>query len=107
MKVQGIAAFGAILLLAGCGGGGDKPAAAPPATVTETVSVTPKPKPSPVEANCRAAIRVDYENGWADKSDPYPPSTRKPVCAGFDRPTLQRLMDEAIADITNGTTGPG
>lgn len=102
MKVQGIAAVGAVLLMAGCGGG-DKPAAAPvTATVTATVTVTPKP----VEANCRAAIRADYESGWSNKSDPWPPSTRKPVCAGFDRPTLQRLMDEAIADITDGT-GPG
>lgn len=104
MKTLGIAGLGAVLVLAGCGGE-DKPTAAP-ATVTATVSVTPKPAPTPDEKKCRAAIRVDYENGWADKSDPYPPSTRKPVCAGFDRPTLQRLMDEAIADITNGT-GPG
>lgn len=104
-QTLGIAGLGALLMLAGCGGGGDKPAAAP-VTVTATVAVTPQPKPSPVEATCRAAIRVDYENGWANKADPYPPSTRKPVCAGFDRPTLQRLMDEAIADITNGT-GPG
>lgn len=103
-KAMGIAAVGAVLVLAGCGGG-DKPAAAP-VTVTATVTVTPTPKPSPVEATCRAAIRADYESGWSNKADPYPPSTRKPVCAGFNRPTLQRLMDEAIADITNGT-GPG
>ncbi|HEY2086224.1 MAG TPA: hypothetical protein VGH54_09395, partial [Mycobacterium sp.] len=101
----GVAAAGvlAAVVLAGCGGGGTPKAA--PATVTATVTVTPKAKPTPVEATCRNAIRVDYENGWTNKSDPYPPSTRKPVCAGFDRPTLQRLMDEAIADITNGTTG--
>lgn len=103
-KIMGMAAVGTVLALAGCGGG-DKPAAAP-VTVTATVTVTPTPKPTPVEATCRAAIRADYESGWSNKADPYPPSTRKPVCAGFNRPTLQRLMDEAIADITNGT-GPG
>lgn len=103
---MGAVVAAATLMLTGCGGG-DEPKSEPPATVTATVSVTPSPKPTPVEATCRAAIRTDYENGWADKSDPYPPSTRKPVCAGFDRPTIQRLMDEAIADITNGTTGPG
>jgi hypothetical protein len=101
----GVAALLAIAGVAGCGGGTNKAAA--PTTVTVTVTVTPVPKPTPVEATCRAAIRADYESGWANKSDPYPPSTRKPVCAGFDRPTLQRLMDEAIADITNGTSGPG
>lgn len=105
MKKLGIgaAALVAAAGLAACGGT-DKAAA--PVTVTATVSVTPKPKPTPVEANCRNAIRADYESGWSNKADPWPPSTRKPVCAGFDRPTLQRLMDEAIADITNGT-GPG
>ena len=105
MKTLGIFGLGAVLVLAGCGGG-DKQAAAPPATVTATVSVTPKPAPTPDEKKCRTAIMVDYENGWANKSDPWPPSTRKPVCAGFDRPTLQRLMDEAIADISDGA-GPG
>lgn len=103
-KAIGIAAVGTVLVLAGCGGG-DKPAAAP-VTVTATVTVTPKAKPTPVEASCRNAIRADYETGWSNKSDPWPPSTRKLVCAGFNRPTLQRLMDEAIADITDGT-GPG
>lgn len=106
-KTLGMAAVGlAAMTLAGCGGGSE-PKAAPTATVTATVTATPTPKPTPDEKKCRAAIRVDYENGWSNKSDPYPPSTRKPVCAGFDRPTLERLMDEAIADITNGTAGPG
>lgn len=107
MKVLGIAAFGAVLALAGCGGG-DKPDAAPPPTVTATVSVTPTPSPTPVEADCRSALRADYEAGFEKQgNDPYPPSARQPVCAGFDRPTLQRLMDEAIDDIMNGTAGPG
>jgi hypothetical protein len=107
MKTLGIAATGLIAAtaLAGCGGG-DEPKTAPPATVTATGSATPKP--TPVEATCRAAIRADYEAGFDAKGGTaYPPATRQSVCAGFDRPTLQRLMDEAIADIMNGTAGPG
>ena len=106
MKTLGIAAVAVIAAagLAGCGGS-NEPAAAP-ATVTTTVTVTATPK-APDEKKCRAAIAANYADGWSDKSDPYPPATRQPVCAGFDRPTLQRLMDEAIEDITNGTTGPG
>jgi hypothetical protein len=105
-KIMGMVAAGvtAATMLAGCGASGDTPKAAPPPPVTVTVTV--KVTPTPVEATCRAAIRADYESGWSNKADPYPPSTRKPVCAGFNRPTLQRLMDEAIADISNGT-GPG
>ncbi|HEY3559689.1 MAG TPA: hypothetical protein VGL05_19605 [Kribbella sp.] len=103
-KTLGMAAVGlTAMTLAGCGGG-DEPKAAPTVTVYATVTVTATPKP--VEADCRNAIRADYEAGFDAKSDPWPPSTRKPVCAGFNRPTLQRLMDEAIADITDGT-GPG
>jgi hypothetical protein len=105
VKKLGIAAA-ALLAAAGLAACGGTDKAAAPVTVTATVTVTPTPKPTPVEATCRAAIRADYETGWSNKSDPWPPSTRKPVCAGFNRPTLQRLMDEAIADITDGT-GPG
>jgi hypothetical protein len=94
-----------VLLLAGCGG---QTAASPPAsTPTPTpVAASPTPKPTPDLAKCRAAIRADYEAGWSG-GDKWPPSTRKPVCSGIDRPTLQRLMDEAIDDIMGGTTGPG
>lgn len=89
-------------LLTGCSGKG-QPQAVPTVTVTQTVT----PSPTPDQAKCRAAIRSDYEAGFDSQGDQWPPSTRKPVCAGIDRPTIQRLMDEAIADIMNGTPGPG
>jgi hypothetical protein len=63
------------------------------------------PTPTPDEPKCRAAIASDYANGW-EGDDTWPPATRKPVCAGFNRPTLDRLIDEAIDDLMNGTTGP-
>lgn len=94
------------MLLAGitaCGGNADPQAA--PVTVTMPVTVTPT---GPDLTKCRAALTADYVNGWSNPNgDPWPPSTRMPVCAGIDRPTLQRLMDEAVADAVNGTPGPG
>jgi hypothetical protein len=76
------------------------PTPAPTSTQTPAVSSTPS------EADCRAALVIDYTVGWDSVTDPWPPASRKPVCAGFDRPTLQRLMDEAIDDVAHGRTGP-
>lgn len=91
-----------VVLLTGCT---VKSAPAPSSTPIVTVTATPVFKPTPNEAVCRAAIVVDYQEGWAGDST-WPPSTGKPACAGFNRPTLERLIDEAIDDIMNGTTGP-
>ncbi|GAA1550053.1 hypothetical protein GCM10009804_03300 [Kribbella hippodromi] len=96
----------AVLLLAGCGNNQEAGVPAPTTTVTATVTATPA---APDLDACRDAMRGDYETGWekpAGSNDPYPPSARTAVCDGIDRPTLKRLMDEAVEDIMNGTTGP-
>lgn len=93
-----------VVLTAGCAGETER-VEVPPAPATVTVTATSTPTPVPDEKKCRAAIVSDYQAGWSG-DDLWPPSTRKPVCAGFNRPTLQRLVDEAIDDIMNGTTGP-
>lgn len=96
-----------VLLAAGCSSK-ETPAAAP---VTVTVSATPTPTPTvdpaAAEKACRDALRANYEDGWQKAgNDPYPPAARTPVCAALTRPVIERLMDEAVADIMNGTTGP-
>lgn len=97
-----ISAAALALTITGCGSPQQVARTSPaPTTAAATTAAAPDP------VRCRAAIRGDYEKGWAANGDPWPPATRTPVCSGIDRPTLQRLMDEAIADIMNGTTGPG
>lgn len=99
-----IAIIAAVLLLAGCGSHDESAAPAATTTVTSTVTVTPA---GPDLAACRTAIGANYSTGWERVgNDPWPPATRQPVCSGIDRPTLQRLMQEAIDDSMNGTAGP-
>lgn len=98
-----IAAITAILLLAGCGGSNE---GAPAPTVTTTVTTTVTPA-GPDPTACRKAIAANYDIGWDNTGDPWPPATREAVCSGIDRPTLQRLMKEALDDSMNGTSGPG
>lgn len=98
-----IAAIIAVLLLAGCGGNNE---GAPAPTVTTTVTTTVTPA-GPDLTGCRKAIAENYTNGWDNTGDPWPPATRTPVCSSIDRPTLERLMKEAMDDSMNGTEGPG
>lgn len=99
-----IAAITAVLLLAGCGGSNDEGAPAPTVTTTVTTTVTPA---GPDLTGCRKAIAENYDIGWDNTGDPWPPATREAVCSGIDRPTLERLMKEAMDDSMNGTAGPG
>lgn len=94
--------------LVGCS---DSKAAAPtpaPVTVTATPTPTPTVDPVKVESACRDALRADYETGWEKTgNDPYPPAARGAACSGLTRPVIDRLMEEAIDDLMNGTAGPG
>lgn len=102
--------FAVLGLACGCSSDKETPTAAP-ATVTATVTVTATPTPTidpaTAEKACRDALRANYEDGWEKAgNDPYPPAARTPVCSALTRPVIERLMDEAVADIMNGTTGP-
>jgi len=105
MRIVIGAAFLLVLTITGCGSDGVSAAPAATTTVTATVTVTP---PVPDFTACRTAIGENYSTGWEKVgNDPWPPAAREPICSGIDRPTLQRLMQEAIDDTMNGTAGPG
>jgi uncharacterized lipoprotein YajG len=99
----GAAALVAALLVTGCSGSDDTPANQPPAT---TPTTTPTPDRVALETSCRNALRADYETGFDSQGDKWPPSARLPVCSTLDRPTIERLMKEAVDDLMGGTTGP-
>ncbi|HEY9417536.1 MAG TPA: hypothetical protein VIQ30_22490 [Pseudonocardia sp.] len=86
------AAIAAALLLAGCSEGEAAAPAPAPVTVTSTVTVTP---PAPDTKACRTALMNDYSTGWDGE---YPPSVSAPVCSGFTRDELAKLMKEANED---------
>lgn len=98
-----------VVAVTGCGGGGEPAAVSIPAPVTVTATPTPSPTVDVVTAEkaCRDALRANYETGWEKTgNDPFPPAARTPVCSSLTRPVIERLMDEAVADLMNGTTGP-
>jgi hypothetical protein len=96
----GATALVAVLMIAGCSSN-DSPAAAPSQTPATTAAATPTPTPDPVKLqdSCRAALRAEYEAGFAAQGNELPPSAQKPVCTILDRPTIKRLADEAVDEI--------
>lgn len=108
MKQAIVAGLAALIVLSGCSGenAAEQSAGAPPVTPTPVAPASSAPAAPDLTA-CRAAITTNYVDGWEKVgNDPWPPATRTAACSGVDRPTLTRLMDEAVADIMNGTTGP-
>jgi PBP1b-binding outer membrane lipoprotein LpoB len=97
-KIWGAAALLAAVTLAGCSSN-DSPAAAPSQPPATTAAATPTPDRVTLENSCRAALRAEYEAGFAEQGNQLPPSAQKPVCTVLDRPTIKRLANEAVDEI--------
>jgi hypothetical protein len=99
--IWGAAALLAAVMLTSCSST-DTAATAPSQPPATTAAATPTPDRVTLENSCRAALRAEYEAGFAPQGNDLPPSAKKPVCTVLDRPTIKRLADEAVADITGG-----
>ena len=98
----GVAAALAAVTLTSCSSSSTDSASTPSQPPATTAAATPTLSQVQLEDACRAALKADYETGWASNGEQLPPSAKKPVCTVLDRPTIKRLADEAVAEITGG-----
>lgn len=96
LVVSGLAVLG----LVGCNS--DQPTSNTPAVpVTVTQTATQMPTPTSDVNRCREAMKAEYVTGFHEGRE-FAPAAYGPACAGVDRTTLHRLVDEIIDEIADG-----